>query len=574
MNIMKTFKHFILLTLLATILLGCNSEKKDWKATQDEGTIDAYIEYCENYPDSEHKAEIKDFLTEYIEDNKNEMYVLYDDFRLREEPNLDAETVEKMEANTRVEILEKSDFKEQIKISGHKIFTRWYKIKTENGKTGWAFGGGIGSSEGVAKAYKLISDQFPTAKPDTFSLCETTFWNLFSLNEKKDERTAFHENYFPKGIYAEISQDDILNELFDEIDYSKFQKFELPYYSRAVIAAGGPIYYVNENSPSFGGGWPELDSYNEMKKNEIDELISFTGQDDEIFKEDEIKYYYGSFIPLKDNFFAISFFKYTSNLGFPYIFTEKILIFNGTRYVYNRTIGESKYLFGFNMSILFMSEDENLYLQELTYGNEIYRTEPSAAFPHAPKEYLAQFSFTSEEFNYAGDKSIKMPIEDIYNFQKVINEVDKQYSRQPTENAKNIAIANEFLNKAAQKKKIASYMSDSWTLTFVGNNRVDGGLNGKTKKLSPEKVNQTIKIKIQTTGEGWMNEGEPPKPRSYFLDFNLQNRFRHGRLKFEKFEAITDNQLKYQINSSEAIELFFNSDNQISEIKFYEQDPG
>ena len=64
-----------------------------------------------------------------------------DNLRVRTSPKLDAEKIENLPLNTKVEFLnEKSHNKTKVTIKGEEIDEYWYKIKTPSGNIGWING--------------------------------------------------------------------------------------------------------------------------------------------------------------------------------------------------------------------------------------------------------------------------------------------------------------------------------------------------------------------------------------------------------------------------------------------------
>jgi len=87
-------------------------------------------------------TEIKKDEVTNVEVTKNKILnINVDNLRVRTSPNLDAEKIENLPLNTKVEFLnEKSTDKTKVTIKGEEIDEYWYKIKTPSGNIGWIHG--------------------------------------------------------------------------------------------------------------------------------------------------------------------------------------------------------------------------------------------------------------------------------------------------------------------------------------------------------------------------------------------------------------------------------------------------
>ncbi len=92
------------------------------------------------------------------------LYAWVDKLRIREQPTTKSEIVAEVKEGTSfVYLNEKTDFKERINLRGTLYNEPWLKIKTENGKEGWVFGGAV-------KFYEPVVDANPSAYDPCFEL--------------------------------------------------------------------------------------------------------------------------------------------------------------------------------------------------------------------------------------------------------------------------------------------------------------------------------------------------------------------------------------------------------------------
>jgi hypothetical protein len=95
-----------------------------------------------NYLTEIDKEIIKTSKEKKIVDNENKrLKITVDNLRVRTSPYLDAEKIENLPLNSKVEFLnEKSDKKITVTIKGKEINEYWYQIKTPSGNIGWIHG--------------------------------------------------------------------------------------------------------------------------------------------------------------------------------------------------------------------------------------------------------------------------------------------------------------------------------------------------------------------------------------------------------------------------------------------------
>ncbi|NRR92967.1 YARHG domain-containing protein [Winogradskyella undariae] len=67
-------------------------------------------------------------------------YILVENLRLRDKPNLDGETIELLKKDSFVNVDKISSFKTTIELNGNEISDVWFAIISETGKSGWVHG--------------------------------------------------------------------------------------------------------------------------------------------------------------------------------------------------------------------------------------------------------------------------------------------------------------------------------------------------------------------------------------------------------------------------------------------------
>ena len=197
-------KTFLSFTVISIMLFSCSQESKDWNKTVEENTIEVYQEFVKNYPDK-HLDELDNALWDLLSSYNDERVIIYDNFRLRKQPKLDADLISEMKLNEIVKILEKSDNKQDIDISGYTANAEWYKIELVDGTTGWTYGAGLSATEDYYETCKLYFDILPKGNyiekiKEKFIICECNLWEETKISDNKKG----YENYltfFENGIY-------------------------------------------------------------------------------------------------------------------------------------------------------------------------------------------------------------------------------------------------------------------------------------------------------------------------------------------------------------------------------------
>lgn len=101
------------------------------------------------------------------------LYAWVDKLRIREQPTTKSKIVVEVKEGTSFTYLnEKTDYKERINLRGTLFNEPWLKIKTDNGKEGWVYGGAV-------KFYEPVVDANPSPYDDCFELKKDKGWGKF-----------------------------------------------------------------------------------------------------------------------------------------------------------------------------------------------------------------------------------------------------------------------------------------------------------------------------------------------------------------------------------------------------------
>ncbi len=199
----------IIFTISLFFLFSCSQENKDWELVIETNTFKAYKEFVDKYPDKK-TEELDNALWTLISSFPNEKDIIYEGFRLRGEPNANSELITKLQSGQVVRIVEKSQKKETIEISGYSATDYWYKIDLKNNTEGWTFGAGLKTDNVFFETCKLYLEILPNGKNKgnvdrEFQKCDCNLWEEI---KKDDEKSAFlsYIEQFPRGIYVEDAQ--------------------------------------------------------------------------------------------------------------------------------------------------------------------------------------------------------------------------------------------------------------------------------------------------------------------------------------------------------------------------------
>lgn len=134
-----------------------------------------------------------------------------------------------------------------------------------------------------------------------------------------------------------------------------------------------------------------------------------------------------------------------------------------------------------------------------------------------------------------------------------------------------LQIPKQFTKDLQQGKSLQKYFAENWTFYYEQYFRGMGQTSGFIKNLSVEKINKTIALIVHCDGEGWF-EKKPAKKYNYKFVLNKQIS------DWDRYEVeATDESNKFYIHgggASEYIYIYFNKDNKIEKLSFYDIDPG
>ena len=103
------------------------------------------------------------------------LYAWVDKLRIREQPTTKSEIVIEVKEGTSFTYLyEKTDYKERINLRGTLFNEPWLKIKTEDGKEGWVYGGAV-------KFYEPVVNANPSPYDACFELKKNGKWLLTNI---------------------------------------------------------------------------------------------------------------------------------------------------------------------------------------------------------------------------------------------------------------------------------------------------------------------------------------------------------------------------------------------------------
>ena len=146
---MKKFQIIVLLTFVGFLFSCKNTNSSDSSQQTPPNSADTSNE------DTEKTTKPK---TETI------LYAWVDKLRIREQPTTKSDIVDEVKEGTSfVYLKEKTDYTERINLRGTLFNEPWLKIKTQEGKEGWVYGGAV-------KFYEPIVDSNPSPYESCFEL--------------------------------------------------------------------------------------------------------------------------------------------------------------------------------------------------------------------------------------------------------------------------------------------------------------------------------------------------------------------------------------------------------------------
>jgi len=193
--------------LTSTAICQTAKESSLWSQVKDTNTYAAYQMFIDEFPNSKFKIELETNLFNLIKSFPDVKYVLYKDYRLRDNPGVNGVLVTKMQLGEEVKILEKSAAKEVNTIDNYSANDYWYKVEQKNGTSGWTFGAGLGSSNDLFGACNLFLKTFPASVnvdkvKQILQNLDCNYWQMVKKADTKFYYSEYLKNY-PAGIYAD-----------------------------------------------------------------------------------------------------------------------------------------------------------------------------------------------------------------------------------------------------------------------------------------------------------------------------------------------------------------------------------
>lgn len=183
-------------------------ERTAWQTAVEQNTLEAYENYMADYPD-QRTEELDEAVWELIDNYPDEMIVMYSGFRLREQPGIDFDIITQMKQDVAVEIIKKTDRKEEVEMHYYMANAYWYKVDY-NGVVGWTYGAGLKAPEDYMEMCQFYFDKFPSGEyiddvEEKYQRCDC---NVFDEARKEMSADAFKDylDQFPNAIYLGEAQ--------------------------------------------------------------------------------------------------------------------------------------------------------------------------------------------------------------------------------------------------------------------------------------------------------------------------------------------------------------------------------
>lgn len=198
------------------------------------------------------------------------LYAWVDKLRVREQPTTKSKIVVEVKEGTSFTYLnEKTDYKERINLRGTLFNEPWLKIKTDDGKEGWVYGGAV-------KFYEPVVDANPSPYDACFELRKNGSWEKFNtcfkkIRAKQLKKDARYISENEEGIVLTLltgkekvfkndSIDTHANDGFIHKDYLEYLPKVGFFVFRNNYYEGGDYSLVNDKSGKelFIAGFPKL----------------------------------------------------------------------------------------------------------------------------------------------------------------------------------------------------------------------------------------------------------------------------------------------------------------------------
>ncbi len=184
------------------------------------------------------------------------LYAWVDKLRIREQPTTKSEIVVEVKEGTSFTYLnEKTDYKERINLRGTLFNEPWLKIKTDDGKEGWVYGGAV-------KFYEPVVDANPSPYDECFEIKKKDNWSKFNdcqeaIRAKQLKKDARYVSESEKEITLslltgkEVIFENTTDSLTDEYlqrDYLQYLPQVGFFVFRNNIYEGGNYSLINDKS--------------------------------------------------------------------------------------------------------------------------------------------------------------------------------------------------------------------------------------------------------------------------------------------------------------------------------------
>ena len=196
------------------------------------------------------------------------LYAWVNKLRIREQPTTKSEIVVEVKEGTSFTYLnEKTDYKERINLRGTLFNEPWLKIKTNDGKEGWVYGGAV-------KFYEPIVDANPSPYDACFELKKNESWSKFhacseKIRAKQLKKVAQYVSENTEGITLTLLTGKIVefkndtpedNDEFTQKNYLEYLPKVGFFVFKNNLYEGGNYSLVNDKSgkETIIQGYPKL----------------------------------------------------------------------------------------------------------------------------------------------------------------------------------------------------------------------------------------------------------------------------------------------------------------------------
>ncbi len=155
------------------------------------------------------------------------------------------------------------------------------------------------------------------------------------------------------------------------------------------------------------------------------------------------------------------------------------------------------------------------------------------------------------------------------------NDTKQQNTDKKTERKVNQNIAENFLKNLMKGNKLDLFFNDTWTFVYHEDNRCDGSTDGKKNNLSPQVIDEIIKLKVKNDGDGWACDKK--EKTEFNLIFELKKQVKNwDRFEIPNYENQGKDGIIYITGGGESdyLILHYNTSNLIVKMEYRSEDPG